>query len=216
MGHDINAETSQPVVKNIENDNLGGFKFTRETTIKPDKMHSIPLTENLKLHSYPRFGVFIFTSDRIHLTVCAAPCGQNGFGGHSHNDKLSFELNMDGEDVIIDPGTYLYTPLPDRRNEFRSTGVHNTAVVDGEEQNRWIEGVRSLFLLNNETKVEVLGLKKDRIILKLVYRDIIHVREFQILEHFIKICDYSDSRFKLNLNRFKLYSNGYGKLVDVP
>ena len=48
---------------------------------------------------------------------------------------LSFELNVGGMDIIIDPGTYLYTSSIKDRNEFRSTSKHNTIIVDGEEQN---------------------------------------------------------------------------------
>lgn len=60
-------------------------------------------------------------------------------GTHSHNDLLSFELNLGGKDVIVDPGTYLYTSDSKSRNEFRSTKKHNTAVVDGEEQNDFLQ-----------------------------------------------------------------------------
>ena len=56
-------------------------------------------------------------------------------GTHTHNDKLSFELALGEDDVIIDPGAYIYTPDPKKSNEFRSTIKHNTVVVDDEEQN---------------------------------------------------------------------------------
>ena len=41
--------------------------------------------------------------------------------------------------MFIDPGTYLYTPLPKERNTFRSTSSHNTVSVDNKEQNQFIE-----------------------------------------------------------------------------
>lgn len=56
-------------------------------------------------------------------------------GTHTHNDKLSFELALGEDDVIVDPGAYIYTPNPVKSNEFRSTIKHNTVVVDSEEQN---------------------------------------------------------------------------------
>jgi len=58
---------------------------------------------------------------------------------HSHNDLLSFELSLGGEDILVDAGTYLYTSSQESRNEFRSTAKHNTIVVDGEEQNGFTE-----------------------------------------------------------------------------
>ena len=65
---------------------------------------------------------------------------------------MSFELCIDGEDAIVDPGTYVYTPEPEWRNKFRSTAYHNTVAVDGEEQNRFDE--ENLFGMkgNAETK----------------------------------------------------------------
>lgn len=59
-------------------------------------------------------------------------------GTHTHNDLLSFELSLEGDDIIVDPGTYLYTSSRKDRDEFRSTVKHNTVVVDGEEQNGFV------------------------------------------------------------------------------
>lgn len=56
-------------------------------------------------------------------------------GTHTHNDLLSFELCLNGKDVLVDAGTFLYTSSQADRDEFRSTAKHNTIVVDDEEQN---------------------------------------------------------------------------------
>jgi hypothetical protein len=74
---------------------------------------------------------------RRQSDYCLVSCGPNGLrgrGGHAHNDKLSIELVMDGRDVVVDPGAYLYTSDPDQRNRFRATGSHNTVQVEGREQ----------------------------------------------------------------------------------
>ncbi|MFY0574791.1 alginate lyase family protein [Cystobacter fuscus] len=68
------------------------------------------------------------------VTVSAGAQGQGGVGGHSHNDKLSFELHLGGRPVIVDPGTGTYTRDPSVRNAMRSTAAHNTPQVDGMEQ----------------------------------------------------------------------------------
>ncbi|MFA5153485.1 MAG: heparinase II/III-family protein, partial [Clostridia bacterium] len=70
------------------------------------------------------------------------------------NDKLSFELCINGKDVIVDPGTYVYTPNPEQRNKFRSTDYHNTVCIDGQEQNDFAKD--SLFSMKNNTKTECL------------------------------------------------------------
>jgi hypothetical protein len=74
--------------------------------------------------AYPRFGFWLFRSRRLWLATRCGSIGQQGFGGHAHNDQLSVELAIDGVDCLRDPGTYVYTPLPDRRNAYRSQAAH--------------------------------------------------------------------------------------------
>lgn len=82
------------------------------------------IREELNLYAYPDFGLYIFKSNRLYLALHCGPVGQNGNGGHAHNDQLAIELSIDGENWIVDPGTYLYTALPARRNEYRSVSAH--------------------------------------------------------------------------------------------
>src|SRR5262249_17115177 len=82
----------------------------------------------------PDFGIFVYQFEHYQLTLRCGPVGQDGNGGHAHNDQLSFELAVEDKILVVDPGTYLYTPSCRRRNQFRSTSVHNTLVVPGREQ----------------------------------------------------------------------------------
>jgi hypothetical protein len=107
----------------------------------------------LELRGYPDFGLWLFRGRRLFLAVRCGPIGQNGNGGHSHNDQLSIELAIDGEDRVRDPGTYLYTPLPARRNEYRSVGSHFAPRVAGREPGRLDLG---LFRLGDEARAETL------------------------------------------------------------
>ena len=66
------------------------------------------LREGLQLLGYPDFGLWLFRSPRLFVAVRCGPLGQNGRGGHSHNDQLTVEINIDGVDRVADPGTYLY------------------------------------------------------------------------------------------------------------
>jgi len=86
-------------------------------------------------HSFPDGGVHVLRTSRSHLCVRCGNVGQNGNGGHSHNDLLSYELSLAGRLVVADPGTYVYTSDPAARNRFRATAAHSTAIVDGEEVN---------------------------------------------------------------------------------
>lgn len=105
------------------------------------------LRSGLELFGYPDFGLYIFRSRRVHLVVRCGSTGQDGYGGHAHNDQLSFELSIDDVPLVVDPGTYLYTALPEQRNRFRSTSMHNTLCPAGREQILWEAGPRGLFRL---------------------------------------------------------------------
>lgn len=99
--------------------------------------------------AYRDGGYYIMRSAR---TYCLVRCGElacRGSGGHSHNDQLSFELNVDGEDFFIDPGNYTYSSDYRLRNLFRSTRVHNTLSFNGIEQNDFKE--KKLFVMPEQT-----------------------------------------------------------------
>jgi hypothetical protein len=83
------------------------------------------LREGLRRFDFPDFGLCIFRSARVYLAIRCGPIGQNGRGGHAHNDQLSVVLWLDGEVRLTDPGTYLYTALPHLRDRYRSACVHN-------------------------------------------------------------------------------------------
>lgn len=84
---------------------------------------------------FPEAGIAISRRGGQFLLVSNGIVGTKGFGNHKHNDQLGFELHLDGNPLIVDPGSYVYTSDPDARNLFRSTRYHNTLSIDGEEQN---------------------------------------------------------------------------------
>ena len=68
----------------------------------------------------------------------AGPVGTNGVGTHKHNDVLSLELHLGGEDILVDPGCFLYTGDPRMYDLFRGTSHHSTVKIDGREQNQGV------------------------------------------------------------------------------
>ena len=117
--------------------------------------------DGIQLHAYYDFGLYIYRGTRFHLVVRCGDIGQNGIGGHAHNDQTSFELSVDGVPFVVDPGTYVYTSLRQRRNEFRSTGAHNVLRLGDEEQNTWPESTLGTFQLNDEAGQRVLTVQPD-------------------------------------------------------
>ncbi len=107
--------------------------------------------ETIDSRSFPQAGWHVLREGHDYCLVSCGPNGPCGRGGHAHNDKLSIELVLDGHDVIVDPGTYVYTPWPDYRNRFRSTDYHNTVKIEGCEQNEPLNG--DLFNLPDRTNI---------------------------------------------------------------
>jgi len=80
----------------------------------------------LERHAYPNFGLYIWRSKRFFLSVRCGAFAADGTGSHAHNDQLALELNIDGEDWLADPGSYVYTALPELRDFYRSRLAHAT------------------------------------------------------------------------------------------
>ena len=78
-------------------------------------------------------GVVVAKSDRHYFIMDVGEVGQNGVGGHGHNDLLSFELFLNGFPFAVDSGSYIYSGDFDAHDRFRATRAHNGLVVDDME-----------------------------------------------------------------------------------
>ena len=116
------------------------------------------------VHVFQDFGLVVFRRGSLHLTFRAGGVGQGGNGGHAHNDQLSFDLCVGRKAVIVDPGTYLYTPIPAERNHFRATAQHNTLSIPAREQNPWVEGPVGLFSLRDRAKARICDWTDEEIV----------------------------------------------------
>jgi hypothetical protein len=101
-----------------------------------DRLEEPP--QAVESRAFPAGGFYVLRSDRAHVIIDCGEVGMHGRGGHGHNDILSFELWLDGVNLVTDCGAYLYTASREWRNRFRSTEFHNVVQVDGEELNRFI------------------------------------------------------------------------------
>jgi uncharacterized heparinase superfamily protein len=71
---------------------------------------------------------------RIDLTFDHGPLGYLSIAAHGHADALSLTLDIDGEPVLVDPGTWLYGSGGAWRDWFRSTPAHNTLNIGDKSQ----------------------------------------------------------------------------------
>ncbi len=59
--------------------------------------------------------------------------GGDGFSSHAHDDFLSPILAMDGVNILVDPGTYVYNGSPEERDAERSASSHNGVIISDSE-----------------------------------------------------------------------------------
>jgi hypothetical protein len=99
--------------------NRGLRRYARTISLPDAK-----IVRDLEQHAYPEFGLFIWRSARLYMAVRCGPRRHNGPGAHAHNDQLALELSLDGRDLLVDPGTYLYTADYECRDRYRSVAAH--------------------------------------------------------------------------------------------
>lgn len=153
------------------------------------------LLAGARCYCYANFGLFIIRSARLYLAVRCGPVGQLGNGGHAHNDQLSVELQVDGNDLIVDPGTYLYTADAGQRNSYRSVHAHCAPhCADGTEPGSLDHG---LFRLVDRADAECLLFEPYRFVgrhfgfSRPVYRVV------ELTSQAVRISDYADRRLRL-------------------
>ncbi len=75
---------------------------------------------------YKQFGLAVLKNKDIHVTLRHHAYSLTQPSGHFHNDVGSVTLGVRGIPVLVDPGSYVYTPSAYWRNYFRSAAQHNT------------------------------------------------------------------------------------------
>lgn len=90
------------------------------------------------LKTFPQGGLSIWhgaiNERQIDLRFDHGPLGYLAIAAHGHADALSLTLHVDGQPVLVDPGTWLYGSGGAWRTWFRSTPAHNTLNINGESQ----------------------------------------------------------------------------------
>ena len=79
-----------------------------------------------------------YETGSLHFVGNATPLGMPPLYAHGHLDALSFWLSLDGLEVFVDPGTYIYHGGQDWRRYFRATNAHNTICINGIDFSRQI------------------------------------------------------------------------------
>jgi hypothetical protein len=105
-----------------------------------NSLPDIPFAARLTV--FPEGGYAIFHKEQngvsTHLLLDAGPLGLDRMASHGHADALQVILQVNGEPVLLDSGTFTYRGEPGWRDYFRSSHSHNTVVVDGQCQSEMV------------------------------------------------------------------------------
>jgi hypothetical protein len=75
---------------------------------------------------YPQSGWWTKRYGDWHSHLEFGGVGMRGTGAHAHDDDLAVCLSFRGQPVLVDPGSYIYTPDSSARDCFRAACNHST------------------------------------------------------------------------------------------
>jgi asparagine synthase (glutamine-hydrolysing) len=102
----------------------------------------------VQTNSFPQGGTYILRNTNSHAILRCTHYTSRP----SHADQLHMDLWMNGHNIAIDAGTYLYSGEGIWRNGLARTSAHNTVTVDGADQMTMV----SRFTWTNWAKGKVL------------------------------------------------------------
>jgi len=194
--------------------NIFGFLFGLtgdNSTLSLSSFLNKPIAGNKELicenHTHPNNGIlqfpdggyYIYENDLYKIVIRCGPIGQKGKGGHSHNDQLSFNMDVKSLPIFFFFFTYVYSALPEKRNLFRSTQMHNTLWIDGVEQNKWLSDSKDdlFWYIGDRTMSKPIKIE-DRLFIGEHYAyNESHTRTFSFRKDYLDIFDNcEDSRVK--------------------
>ena len=117
------------------------FKKDSEKSIKYKYESNADISKEIILKSYRDFGLFLFTSPNLFLSIRCWTGKEPYSTSHMHLDQFMIELVIDGKELVTDPGTYLYEPFPEIRETYRSNKAHFSPLRVGTKNNRYLKEV---------------------------------------------------------------------------
>ena len=135
-------------LKNIYDDK------SKKVIKKNFKINDFDFISEFKLIKYDCFGIYIYKGKNTSLIIRAKNHKSPPIiSGHFHQDQLSLEMHINRVPIIVDPGTYVYTSSPKKRNLYRSENAHFSPITNHNNQS---DNYNNIFQLNNIYSSKVL------------------------------------------------------------
>lgn len=153
-----------------------------DTLQLPKTSRSAPTTPRI----FKQSGLAFLQAGDLFLQM---DCGAFGYGGagHSHSDALSITLQLAGEFVFMDPGTFTYVANADQRAWFRGSPAHNTVRIDGIDQGTQM----GPFRWSTKPEVNLLEWRPEegKIVATCGYAGFLHRRTVQLDSRSLNVID---------------------------
>ena len=83
-------------------------------------------------HGFHDAGIAVLRDENAHLLLTCGPQHERDYShGHLHNDVGGIDLEVSGQPLFVDTGTWLYTRDDVARRYFKGARAHNVILVDG-------------------------------------------------------------------------------------
>lgn len=137
---------------------------------------------------YASPGWFFLRRKPCDITMVCGSIGMAGVGAHDHCHCNQLLLSVDGDEVVVDPGTGCYTRDITIRNRLRSATSHSTVDL-GENQRHWHENLSDLWRTRNPWKADIVCVGNDSFVMKCKHTAYVHTRTVAIEDNRIKVVD---------------------------
>ena len=170
----------------------------------------------VRLRSYPQFGLYVYRAADFLMYIRCGGLLTLSPVGHPHNDQLAIDLSVDGEHIIQDPGTFVYTAAPVARELYRSRSAHFVPAwkpANGRTRDRMFSSLR------NQQPGLVHSVRHNRFEGTIIIDGMSITRTVVITDSEIVVEDRDEDGKSLNLSdafhkvRMLPPSAGYGKTV---
>jgi hypothetical protein len=181
-------DSGSSFIFNFQKDNLD----LTTLFIIAEKYNLLKRKTSTAIINYQDIGYYFYQNKQLYLLMTSGPKKLLGLGSHAHNDILHYILNINGFDILIDPGSFVYSSNPQRRNDFRSINYHNSLSWEGLEPRDLNKG---LFIMKDRGSRITSEIKKEASSLnffgKYIYKGFYHKRSMKISldKNFLKVVD---------------------------
>jgi len=165
--------------------------------------------------SFSEGGFYFLKNDKFFVSVNGNAINKKSITGHMHFDFSSFTISFRGNPIIIDPGTYLYTPDLVMRNMFKGLESHNVSFPA--DLNPEIFKSKGYFGIGDKWPIiSDLSFDYNQIFLKIIYGDESIERTIKLADNSIYVKDVGDSLIKSHLHtRLKFNIDGSRLISDI-